>query len=82
MGVTAGLGRGDYLLLFPELIAWRARKPRHYADNTRFEIAITTDPLSVVDRLGRREREALSRSYEWAPKFKNHKGQLTCSQLT
>ena len=64
MSVTAGLGCGEYLLLFPALIAWRAREHRHCVGNTRREVVVSTDPLSILNSLGRREQEALSRTYE------------------
>ena len=73
MSVTAGLGRGEYLLLFPALIAWRAREPRHYVGKTRLEIVVITDVFSINNRLCRREQEVLSRSYEWAPEFNDRK---------
>ena len=64
MSVTVGLGSGEYLLLFPALIAWRAGRRRHCVGNTRLELAVSKAPLSILNSLGRREQEALSRSYE------------------
>ena len=64
MDVVAGFGRGGYLLLFPAMIACRRREHRHCVGDTRLEVAVPTDSFLILNGVGRRKGESLSRRYE------------------